>query len=548
MINNHRNRKIQKIKENKIFVKNSFYSFLNVYSAYIFTIFSSFIIARLISPQLWGFLFLSISYINIISLILSLLPPGLNYSINYYIPRYLVLNQNTRIKSFIKNGLILKIIFIIPVFIISILFFKFFSNIFEINLNEYTHLLFLISPLIIINSLNLILNSINQSFNMFKLVFLLLLLGGIINISALIFCFLFLETVELEIIAFISLFSALIPFIINSTNIIIKYLKIKPTKEGKLSFKNITQKSIKYGGLVSSGPLMNNIWNEIQIQSIGILESPAMVTGFYIAKNYSTISHNASQAFSQPLLTSFSRSDATQNFSLIVQVYNLVIEFSLFLTLFITGILYIITDFFLSFIFGESYLSYSIILKLLLISIIFRVLRPSFDGLMKSTEKRKYIPLKFTFAMCLYIPLFFIGFIYFGMIGAMLGIIFSHFFLFLVEIILSFKIFRIKVKKRKLFLLCIAFFISLGLTILLQNLFISKLNKKILEILNLLIFKNLEICSLILFVLMFIILNLIFKIFTRKDIEYLESYLNKEIFWHRLIQQGLNIVKRIIKN
>ena len=99
--------------EYKNFASNTFYSFLISYGSLFFMFVNSFLLARLISDESWGFLILAQSYITIIVIITSLLPPGLNYALNYYIPRYIVLKQESRIKSLIKNAIITKLAFLI---------------------------------------------------------------------------------------------------------------------------------------------------------------------------------------------------------------------------------------------------------------------------------------------------------------------------------------------------------------------------------------------------------------------------------------------------
>ena len=81
-------------KDHRKFAKSAIYSLFNSYGIFIFQIIISFFIARLISQELWGFLLLAMSFINIVLLILSFFPPALNFSLNYYIPRYVALNQN----------------------------------------------------------------------------------------------------------------------------------------------------------------------------------------------------------------------------------------------------------------------------------------------------------------------------------------------------------------------------------------------------------------------------------------------------------------------
>ena len=121
--NNSKETPIQDNKEYKNLARNTFYSFLMNYGSHFFTLIISFLLARLITDINWQFLILALSYMAIITIVTSLLPPGQDYALNYYIPRYLALNQKSKIKSLIKNALIIKILFLIPVFIVVILLF-----------------------------------------------------------------------------------------------------------------------------------------------------------------------------------------------------------------------------------------------------------------------------------------------------------------------------------------------------------------------------------------------------------------------------------------
>ena len=101
-------------------LKNSFFSFLNTYGTFIFSIISSFLLARLIEDTPWGYFVLGLSYIQIVSLITKLLPPSLNNALKYYIPRLVSLDDKNRLKRFILRAIFIKMTFLIPIFIISV--------------------------------------------------------------------------------------------------------------------------------------------------------------------------------------------------------------------------------------------------------------------------------------------------------------------------------------------------------------------------------------------------------------------------------------------
>jgi len=533
-------------KDHRKFAKNAFYSLFNSYGIFIFQIIITFFMARLISKESWGFLILAMSYINIVSLILSFFPPALNFSLNYYIPRYVTLNQSNKLKSIIKAGFYLKTIFALIIFIISVIMFYILKPFFAIYLLGYTNLLFLLSPLIFIIGLSTLLDSIYQGFFKYKLILLLTLLKFSFYISALIIC-LISGITNLELIALINLFSYLIPFLFSSLIFIKIYLNIKPTEEPKDSFKKVLSKITKYGTPLSINVFLNETWKQLQTPIIGVYEPLSTITGFTISKYYSQISLTAASSFSNPLITSFSSLDVKNEHNQIVQIYNMTFKYSLFLMLLISGGLYILADFFLVFVYGESYLIYSTIVKLYLISIIFTVLGNIFVPLLNAKNKIKILPILTSINLLIMIPLFFIGLVFYGIVGAIIGIIISKFMVFLVQLLASIKIGNVKIKINKIFFQYLIFFISLFLAVFFEEILFREIRINILQNLNLLFFKNLEVLGLISFLIMYFLLNLLFKIFSPKEIELLEALVSADKFPHRVIKRLLNFLKKILK-
>lgn len=533
-------------QEHIILVKNTVFSFFINYGNIVFQIIISMLIARLISKELWGFLILAISYITIITIISNYFPPALDYSLNFYIPRYIALNQKTKLKSFIKNAIYLKLLLLIPIFFISILIFQLFSELFIITLKENLILLYLLLPLIIINGLNPILNGINRGFNMFKTIFILSLISSSFHISALLYCFLFFNNVNIELIALIFLIATLIPFIINCFIIPIKLYKVKNDNEKGESFKEISQKTFKYGFPISFGYLVYGFWKEIQIQGIGLFSTPENVTGYNISLSYSQFSEMLINSFYLPLFTSFSRLNSIQNKNQINLIYNLTLKYTLFLLLLVSGLLYFFGDFFLFLIYGESYLVFSFFLKLMIISTIFKVVGVPFDALLLAQNMGKYLAPIRLIMILIYASIFFTSLGYFGILGAIFGIIISNILISFLYLILTFKIVKVKLNLKKTFFQYLIFFIALGITLIFENLMLKTLNDTILLNLNLLVFKYLPFLSISTFIIIFVFLNIILKIFSRKDIEYLELIFNREKKFDRLIRKSLRFLKKLI--
>ena len=127
-IDNNKAQKINVTKTHRILAKNSLYSFLSSYGSFFLSLITSFLLARLITQELWGLLILALSYIAIFNIILSFLPPGLDATLNYYIPQYLALKEYSNLKYFIKKAIYLKLLFIGLLFLISLFLFFFLAK------------------------------------------------------------------------------------------------------------------------------------------------------------------------------------------------------------------------------------------------------------------------------------------------------------------------------------------------------------------------------------------------------------------------------------
>ena len=528
--------------------RNSIYSFLTSYGTFIFSIITYFFMARLISDVEWGYLILANTYILIILLILSFLPPGLGPSLNYYLPRYIVQNDSNQLKSHIKYVIYIKIIFIIPVFIISILIFVFFTDLFTITLLNHTDLLLLLSPIIVITGLDSILIFINKGLNLFKTVFILLLVRYLFNIIALIFCIFVLNTVDLEVIALINVFSILLPFLLNCLVVFIKYKRIKGDNQKQFSIKSHLRNTIKYGTNIKLGQFFSEIWAHIQPLSIGTLSTSNFVTGFTIARNYSLFSSSMTISFGSPLTISFSRLNVKEKHKQIENLYNVFLIYSLFLLLLITGILYFCADIFLVFIYGQSYLDFSLLLKIMLFTIVFLGIGTPYESLMLAIGKSKWIFRYRFLAFLIRLPLFLFFLLNFDLIWALVSIVISNLIISGIVSILSIKIGRIRLNLKKLFLMLGSFFLALTIAIVSDNIILNEFNFLILQSINLSSLKYLNLWTIGLFILTFFLFLYLVKMFSVKDIEYLEDLLTKETKTQNLLKKGLKILKKIIRN
>ncbi len=530
-------------KEYLNFTHGTAYSLLNYYSIFIFQIIISVLLARLLSQELWGFLILATSIIAIVLIVLRMFPPSLDLTVIYYIPKYKIQEQNSELRSFIKNSVILKLLFTIPVFIICIFLFYFLSFFFEISLNSYTDLLLILSPLIIITGLELVLNSIYRGFNRFKTIFELTLIKYIFYISSLIFLILFKESSTVQEIALINLITSGLPFLINCIIFSRLYKGLGPKKEFETPLKRTLSETTKRGTPLGTAIVINEFWKEVEFQSIGLYES-GYVTGFNLSKYFSQISLNIMASISAPLFTSLANLNAKQNYEQINKIFNYTFKYSLFFLLLISGVLFFTAEFFLDFLYGETFLIYTDVVKLYLISIIFVVLGNILVPLLNVKNKVNIIPFLTLSYTIIIAPCFLIGLIYFGIIGGMYGLIISKLIVFILQIIVCFKIGGVRINFSKTFIQYGIFFCSLITSIILETLFFKNFRILFLNNLNLLVFNKLQFLSSCCFLLIYIILTLFFKIFSYKEIEYLENLFSEGTKFHLIIAKFLGSIKK----
>ncbi|MFX1555202.1 MAG: lipopolysaccharide biosynthesis protein [Promethearchaeota archaeon] len=341
----------------------------------------------------------------------------------------------------------------------------------------------------------------------------------------------------------------MIPFIINIIYLFIKIrYKIKKTEEPPLNLRKSFLKLYKYGLPFSVKDFGDILVRELYTQSVGIFESPEIVTGYNIGINFSNVGSYSINSFGHPLSVSFTRLYAIKKIDEVVKIYQTLFHYILFIVLIISGFLFFVIDFFLFLIYGETYLDFSLILKIMIISIIFNIQNLFFYGLIRATNKGKKIIPIYLLLVPLKIVCFIIIIMYFGIISALISLMILNFIYFIALLILSYKIFKIKTNVIKVLFQYISFFVSLGITILLNYAFLNNLNNILLNLIHLSYFKYLNIFSILVFCFSYIILNFIFKIITKKDLNNIELLLEKKNFVFKLVKKALNLFKKLVRD
>jgi len=540
--------KIKITREHKILAKNSLYSFIQTYGNFIFSIITASIIAKTISQYEWQYLILTLSLIGILLTFLSFLSPSLGGSIIYYISGYYALNHNTKLRSFTRNAIILRIIFLIPIFLLSILIFTIFLEIFKISLGEYYYLFYLLSPLIIINTLDGILRELTRALNMFRINLFLLIIHNIIYIGGLLFLFFYIESNKLIFIGIIYLIAATIPFIINCFLIYFKFkFKIKKTEEEGVTFKECVKLIYNYGSYLSIIEGYSAFCLNIKPIFVGVYEVEGMVTGYHIAKRYNSVSTANISPLSRPLSISLTRLYSKEQFDQIQKIYNSIFKYTLLIFLLGTGFLYFMADFFLYLVYGESYLIYSLLVKLSLISIIFTIQDSFLGSFLIASKKVKTLTVIVLIFGSIQLAFFAIGLILYGIIGSIVFSIIAFIITLICYTIILNKN-KIKLKSKKTFQFYAIFFISLLSASILETILLKDIYLGILRNLDLLFFQYFNPLSFGLFFIIFIFLSIFLKIITISDIELIESFFIRDSYSHKKIRNILSFSKRFLRD
>jgi O-antigen/teichoic acid export membrane protein len=383
---------------------------------------------------------------------------------------------------------------------------------------------------------------------MFRIVFILLVVRYLVHIGGLLILFLNRNIVSLELIAIIILISNLIPFIINIFIILKVLISLKKTEEDSLTFIVVLKYLIKYGIHLSIRMYLNRLNREFRPQLISIFEAPGFVTGYNIANHYSDVSFEAIGSFNRPLTISFSSLDASNKNDQIEKIFRNLFQYSVLFVLLITGVLVFCADIYVVIIYTASRLEYSLIIKLFVIAMVFNVQASFFYSLLRASEKLQYIvPITLVSISIKFIS-FLIALIYFGITGAMIGIIIGNVIEFCSISYLNYRIFKIRINIKKTIFLYSSFFIALALALIMESLFLADLNFLILQSINLLFFRHFQFLSFGIFILIFFILIITFKAFTRSDANNLEEIFTRDNFIDKIIGKGLKILRRILRD
>jgi len=154
-------------KEQKKIARSGTLNLLAIYLTFFLGIANTFFIARLLSPEIWGILIFSLTFLASASFFCTLIPPSAEGTLQYYIPKFKrEENDNNLIRHFIFHIYKLRFGIIIVVFIV------FHITIQLLSFSELiTQALIVLSPMIILGIIQNLNNSLLIAFQKFKKAF-----------------------------------------------------------------------------------------------------------------------------------------------------------------------------------------------------------------------------------------------------------------------------------------------------------------------------------------------------------------------------------------
>lgn len=144
MIDNMHKEEEKELISEKI-IEGNIFSFILTYGSFLFALISSFLIARILSAEVWGYLILGISTVSALSIIIAYFPPASFTMLNQLIPQYYYKNKIDKLRSLIFGIFFLQIIVsLISLMIFLILFWLI------IEQNIFSQICIILSPLIVL--------------------------------------------------------------------------------------------------------------------------------------------------------------------------------------------------------------------------------------------------------------------------------------------------------------------------------------------------------------------------------------------------------------
>lgn len=195
-------------KFHKKIVEGGAFGILDVYLSFLFSFVYVFIIARILTPQVWGQLILSISFINFAQYLCSFYPPSVEVTLQFYVPKLMHQdNQKVALRKFLFQAYKSRLLTAIVVFIGFIIIISISNLDPSILVIVYT-----LSPLIILGPINSVSAALLIGYQKFKSSFIVSLINSITISTCLVLIFLFHVEQPIFLVSLSHLISTIVPF------------------------------------------------------------------------------------------------------------------------------------------------------------------------------------------------------------------------------------------------------------------------------------------------------------------------------------------------
>ena len=252
-------------------------------------------------------------------------------------------------------------------------------------------------------------------------------------------------------------------------------------------------------------------------------------------------------SLTSPLLYSFSSLDYKKDYDKILKLYKTVFTYTLYIYIIITGLLFILSEFYLGFIYGNSYLYYSILIQLILIGNVVSIYSSLYFILLRTTNRIKQLIIITLIGYPYQIILFLVSVIIYGIVGMLIIDIFARIIWSGIYFILSVKVLKLRIDFLKIMILYLTFFFSLVLSTILGDLILDELMGVFWNAINLGMFENLKLLTLLCFLSTFFLLTIIFKTFTKEDVDKIQLLFTKDSMSHKLVIKILQLLRRFLR-
>lgn len=449
-------------KVQKKIIESSTYNLLNVVIGFLIGQLSTFAIARLISPEEWGFLLLALSFVNIAGFFSGLFPPGAEGTIIYYIPNLRSLDEDKsyEMRKFIFHNYKLRIISS-SVGFIAFLIIIYFSNL-EFTLFQITLIL---SPKILLTKIRNLNQAVFLAYQKFKFVF----LGNLLMICTISFGNLSLFLLEINqpllFITLINLLSSIIPLIVSIFFLIPLIPKKQKDSETHSSYDlNFYKLHKTYGShLVLSG-----IFSQISglVLNLIFLNSGYIVYIIYLSvcERGVTYALNFSSSNRSSYISIFAEINYQENPEIFKRTFYKMFKFVSLFVCIITAFLFYFMEVYITIIYSEIYLLILFSIQIYLFQTFSRLVNRNLVLIIQSTNNNKIISIFSFIQMIEAVAFTVIGILFFDFFTLVILYLISSYLLNIITILIINKIIGFRLKLSQLYYTFLLFLISFSFT------------------------------------------------------------------------------------